>query len=116
MIISQETAQKHIDQGKSTIDDGTTTNDLGERYYILTNHKHARVDHVLQVDGEPELIHRPRQGDSMDESTFYFKGDLAKYTGKTQELYGETWFEAEIQEGHREGELILTPVQSNKPY
>jgi len=45
----------------------------------------------------------------MNESTFFFKGDLAKYTGKTQELYGQTWFEAEIQEGHREGELILTP-------
>jgi len=49
----------------------------------------------------------------MNESTFFFKGDLAKYTGKTQELYGQTWFEAEIQEGHREGELILTcPVKT----
>jgi len=26
----------------------------------------------------------------MNESTFFFKGDLAKYTGKIQELYGKT--------------------------
>jgi len=57
---------------------------------------------------------RLMQGGTMNESTFFFKGDLAKYTGKTEKLYGQIWLEAEILEGHREGDLVLTcPVKTS---
>jgi len=36
-------------------------------------------------------------------STTYFKGDLAKYTGKVFKKYGGTFYEVEILEGHLKG-------------
>ena len=35
--------------------------------------------------------------------TRYWKGDLARYTGKTEELYGATFYEIELLEGPRKG-------------
>lgn len=52
----------------------------------------------------------------MNETTFFWKGDLAKYTGQTQQLYGQTWHEAELLEGHRKGELIFTCNPPNDQY
>jgi len=39
--------------------------------------------------------------------TTYFKGDLAKYTGKILKLYGGTFYEVEIMEGRLLGKLLL---------
>jgi len=49
----------------------------------------------------------------MNETTFYWKGDLARYTGRTERLYGGTFYEAELLEGHRKGQLILTTNAPN---
>jgi len=41
-------------------------------------------------------------------NTTYFKGDLAKYTGKTFTIHGGLFYEIEILEGHLKGELKVT--------
>jgi len=40
--------------------------------------------------------------------TTYFHGDKAEYTGKSEELYGETAYEIKMIEGHRKGDLLWT--------
>jgi hypothetical protein len=39
--------------------------------------------------------------------TTYFKGDLAEYTGKVEEIYGGTFREVVLIEGHLKGETRL---------
>jgi hypothetical protein len=41
-------------------------------------------------------------------ATLYWKGDLARYTGKTVSLYGGLFYEIELLEGHMKGETKLT--------
>ena len=38
----------------------------------------------------------------------YWKGDKARYTGKTEYLYGATFYEIELIEGNLTGEKKLT--------
>lgn len=38
----------------------------------------------------------------------YWKGDLAIYTGKSQELHGATFYELRLLEGHRKGRNVVT--------
>lgn len=40
--------------------------------------------------------------------TFYWKGDLAKYTGKSMMLHGALFYEFELLEGHLKGQLRVT--------
>jgi hypothetical protein len=40
--------------------------------------------------------------------TCYFKGDLAKYTGRSVVLHGGLFYEIELIEGHRKGERVVT--------
>ncbi len=40
--------------------------------------------------------------------TIYWKGDLAKYTGKTFNLHSGLFYEVELMEGHLKGELKVT--------
>lgn len=37
----------------------------------------------------------------------YWKGDKARYTGKVSEAHGATWYELELLEGHRKGEIVV---------
>jgi hypothetical protein len=37
----------------------------------------------------------------------YFKGDKAEYTGKVETMYGRTWREVRLLEGHMKGQLKL---------
>ena len=37
----------------------------------------------------------------------YWKGNLARFTGKEIDLYGAHWLEVELLEGHKQGEKIL---------
>lgn len=40
--------------------------------------------------------------------TCYFKGDLAKYTGKTLTIHGGLFYEIELLEGHLKGQMKVT--------
>jgi len=40
--------------------------------------------------------------------TCYFKGDLAKYTGKTETIHGGLFYEIELLEGHLKGQTKWT--------
>ena len=40
-----------------------------------------------------------------NETTFYFKGDKAQYTGKVEEIYGGTFYEFTYLEGHKKGTI-----------
>ncbi len=40
--------------------------------------------------------------------TCYFKGDLAKYTGRSVVLHGGLFYEIELIEGHRKGDRVVT--------
>lgn len=44
----------------------------------------------------------------------YFKGDKAKYTGKTSVALGMVWHEIELLEGHRKGEKLVTGIGPNE--
>ena len=48
------------------------------------------------------------QTNGSEKMTTYWKGDLAKYTGNSQELHGETCYELELLEGHRKGDNVWT--------
>jgi hypothetical protein len=41
-------------------------------------------------------------------STTYFRGDLAQYTGKTMVLHGGLFYEILILEGHLKGQTKVT--------
>lgn len=41
-------------------------------------------------------------------STTYWKGDLARYTGKTMMLHGGLFYEIELLEGHLKGQFKVT--------
>lgn len=43
----------------------------------------------------------------------FFKGERARYTGKVEVLYGATFYEIEILEGHRKGEMALVSDRQN---
>jgi len=43
-------------------------------------------------------------------TTFYRKGDLAEYTGKTMMIHGVIFYEYKFLEGHRVGKLEVTQV------
>jgi hypothetical protein len=47
----------------------------------------------------------------------YFKGDLAEYTGKVEQMHGGTFYEVRLLEGHLEGEtrLVKKPPRGEKP-
>jgi len=38
----------------------------------------------------------------------YWKGSKARYTGKKEDLYGGTFYELELLDGHRKGKFVLT--------
>lgn len=42
----------------------------------------------------------------------YWKGDRARYTGRVIKVYGGTFYELEILEGHRQGDLVLTVIKA----
>jgi len=44
----------------------------------------------------------------METTKTYHNGDEAQYTGATRHLHGATFFEVELLEGHRVGEIALT--------
>ena len=39
----------------------------------------------------------------------YFKGDLAEYTGKSEDFYGKAFYEVLMLEGHLKGEMRVVP-------
>lgn len=41
-------------------------------------------------------------------ATLYYRGDLARYTGKTMSLHGGLFYEIELLEGHLKGSLKVT--------
>lgn len=43
-------------------------------------------------------------------NTLYFKGDLAQYTGKYQNMYGKYFYEIELLEGHMKGDFRWVPT------
>lgn len=53
----------------------------------------------------------------MATNTIYYKGDLARYTGKTKVMHGGTFYEVEMLNGHMRGALKVTvraPVEAAK--
>ncbi len=49
-------------------------------------------------------------------ATTYFHGSLAKYTGRTEDAYGQTWYEVRLTEGHLIGctRLVSKPPEYDK--
>ncbi len=45
--------------------------------------------------------------------TVYFKGDLAEYTGKTEHLYKQKFYEILLLEGHLQGQTRLIKRSPN---
>ena len=58
---------------------------------------------INKIDPEVRLSFSEGRG-----AIIYINGDKAEYTGATQVLYDKTWYEVEIVEGHRAGEIAGT--------
>lgn len=43
--------------------------------------------------------------------TIYWKGDLARYTGKSETIHGGVFYEIELLEGHLKGQTKVTQRQ-----
>lgn len=43
----------------------------------------------------------------------YFNGNKAKFTGKSEEKYGKTWYEYELLEGHLKGKTRLVAPEKH---
>ena len=49
----------------------------------------------------------------MENAHHYFHGDACRWTGKTQELHGATFYVYVLLEGHRKGEECVSPEKPN---